>query len=36
MPVKDADRIVNSVDPLLQEQSDLGLSCLPRVVCPKV
>ena len=29
---KDADRMANSVDP---EQSDLGLHCLPRHICPK-
>ena len=28
----EADGIVNSVDP---DQSDLGLHCLPRHVCPK-
>ena len=31
---KDADRMANNVDPD-QEQSDLGLHCLPRPVCPK-
>ena len=31
---KVADRRANSVDPD-QEQSDLGLHCLPRRVCPK-
>ena len=30
---KVADRIANSVDP--EEQSHLGLPCLPRPVCPK-
>ena len=29
---KDAEGIANSVDP---DQSDLGLHCLPRPVCPK-
>ena len=28
------DRMANSVDPD-QEQSDLGLHCLPRPICPK-
>ena len=40
---KDADGIANSEDPdqtaprirLLLEQSDLGLHCLPRPICPK-
>ena len=34
----DADSMANSVDPdqtAPQEQSDLGLHCLPRPVCPK-
>ena len=38
MHPKDAEGIANSVDPdqlLLEEQSDLGLHCLPRPVCPK-
>ena len=34
MHPKDAEGIANSVDPD-QEQSDLGLLCLPRPVCPK-
>ena len=34
MHPKDAEGIANSVDPD-QEQSDLGLHCLPRLVCPK-
>ena len=29
---KDEDGIANNVDP---EQSDLGLHCLPRAICPK-
>ena len=29
-----ADGMANSVDPD-QEQSDLGLHCLPRPICPK-
>ena len=29
---QDAERLANSVDP---DQSDLGLHCLPRPVCPK-
>ena len=32
--LKNADGIANSVDPD-QEQSDLGLHCLPIPVCPK-
>ena len=32
MSPNDADRMANSVDP---EQSDLGLHCLPRHICPK-
>ena len=35
---KDANGIANSEDPnqtAPQEQSDLGLHCLPRPVCPK-
>ena len=38
---KDADGIRNIVDPdpvgavWLEEQSDLGLNCLPRPACPK-
>ena len=35
MHPKDAARISNSVDPD-QEQSDLGLHCLPRPFCPNV
>ena len=34
MRPKDADGMANSVDSD-QEQSDLGLHCLPRSVCPK-
>ena len=34
MRPKDAEGMVNSVDPN-QEQSDLGLHCLPRPVCLK-
>ena len=34
MHPKDAAGIANSVDPD-QEQSDLGLHCLPRPICPK-
>ena len=33
MSPNDADGMANSVDP--DEQSDLGLHCLPRPVCPK-
>ena len=35
---KDANEIANSEDPdqtALEEQSDLGLHCLPRPICPK-
>ena len=32
MSPNDADGMANSVDP---EQSDLGLHCLPRHICPK-
>ena len=32
MLLNDADGIANNVDP---DQSDLGLHCLPRPVCPK-
>ena len=38
MHPKDAEEIANSVDPdqtAPEEQSDLGLHCLPRPVCPK-
>ena len=37
MRPKDAAEMANSVDPdqIVQEQSDLGLHCLPRPVCPK-
>ena len=38
MSPNDADGMVNSVDSdqtALQEQSDLGLHCLPRHICPK-
>ena len=31
---KDANRKANSEDP--DEQSDLGLHCLPRPICPKI
>ena len=34
MSPNDADGMANSVDPD-QEQSDLGLQCLPRHICPK-
>ena len=33
-PLKMQDRMANSVEPN-QVQSDLGLLCLPRHVCPK-
>ena len=33
MSPNDADGMANSVDP--EEQSDLGLHCLPRHICPK-
>ena len=33
MHPNDAEGIANSVDP--DQQSDLGLQCLPRPVCPK-
>ena len=32
---KDANGIANSVDTGAKEQSDLGLHCLPRPICPK-
>ena len=40
MGPKDVDGMANSVDPdqtgsSLEEQSDLGLHCLPGVICPK-
>ena len=41
MSPKDADGMANSVDPdqtallLLEGQSDLGLCCFPRPICPK-
>ena len=36
MDPKDVDRMANSVDPdQTAPQSDLGLHCLPRSVCPK-
>ena len=38
MPTKDAGRMANSVDNdqiAPQEQSDVGLHCLPRTGCPK-
>ena len=34
MSPNNADGMANSVDPG-QEQSDLGLHCLPRPICPK-
>ena len=34
MHPKDADGLANSID-LDQEQSDLGLHCLPRPICSK-
>ena len=37
MHPKEADGMANSVDPdqtLLQKQSDLGLHCLLRPICP--
>ena len=34
MRPKDAEEFANSVDPD-QEQSDLGLYCLPGPICPK-
>ena len=34
MHPKDAEGIANSVDP--EEQSDLGLHCLPMPICPKL
>ena len=33
MSPKYSDGIANSVDP--EEQSDLGLHCLPRPICPE-
>ena len=35
MSPKDADGMANSVDPDQEEQSDLDLHCLPKLVCPK-
>ena len=35
MGPKDVDRMANSVDPDQTEQSDLGLHCLSRLICPK-
>ena len=43
MHLKDAEGIANCVDPdqtaplggVLEEQTDLGLHCLPRPICPK-
>ena len=35
MSPNDADGMANSVDLLLEEQSDLGLHYLPRRICPK-
>ena len=37
MSTNDADGMANSVDPdqTAPEQSDLGLHCLPRHICPK-
>ena len=32
---KDANGIANSEDPDQTAQSDLGLHCLPRPICPK-
>ena len=34
MNPNDADGMANSVDPD-QTESDLGLHCLPRLICPK-
>ena len=43
MDPKDAEGMANSIDPdqtapelLLEEQSDLGLHCLSRFVCPNI
>ena len=35
MSPNDADGMENSVDPDQEEQSDVGLHCLPRHICPK-
>ena len=37
MSPEDAAEMENSVDPdqTAQEQSDMGLHCLPRLICPK-
>ena len=35
MSPNDADGMANSVDLLLEEQSDLGLHYLPWRICPK-
>ena len=35
MSPNDADGMANSVDPDQAAQSDLGLHCLPRHICPK-
>ena len=35
MSPNDANGMANSVDPVQTEQSDLGLHCLPRPICPK-
>ena len=35
MSPNDADGMANSVDPDQTAQSDLGLHCLPRRICPK-
>ena len=35
MSPNDADGMANSVDSDQTEQSDLGLHCLPRHICPK-
>ena len=34
-PHKDANGITNSEDSDQKKQSDLGLHCLPRPICPK-
>ena len=35
MSLHDADGMANSVDPDQTEQSDLGMHCLPKHICPK-
>ena len=35
MSPNDTDGMTNNVDPDQTEQSDLGLHCLPRHICPK-